>query len=56
MAVFCVADGFVVTSGLYLAVQRVLQVSTESDRQRQSKRERGERDRWSVTPLGRIKL
>lgn len=56
VAVSCADDGFVVTSGSYLAVQWVLQVSTASGRQRQSKRERGEGDRWSVTPLGRIKL
>lgn len=56
MAVLCVDDGLVVTSGSYLAVQRALQVSTACDKQSQSQRRREDGDGWSVTPLGRLKL
>lgn len=41
VAVSCADDGFVATSGSYLAVQRALQVSGG---QGESKRERGERE------------
>lgn len=43
VAVSCVDDGFVATSGLYLAVERVLQVSTAGDGHRRSKRREEER-------------
>lgn len=56
VAVRCVDDGLVVTSGSYLAVQRALQVSTACDKQSQSQRRREDGDGWSVTPLGRLKL